>query len=48
MNTDKIYSAPRLREISVVFNRVIAQSVGGNTGYSGDDLIDGGDLTDNG
>lgn len=40
------YIAPGIISTPLRHNRAIAASVGGNTGYSGDDIIIGGDLID--
>lgn len=46
MKKNNEYSAPRLKAVCITLNRVIAQSVGGDTGYSGGGVIGGGTLTD--
>lgn len=40
------YISPRIISTPLRHNRAIAASVGGNTGYSSDDIISGGDLSD--
>lgn len=40
------YIAPGIISTPLRHNRAIAASVGGNTGYSGEDIISGGDLND--
>ena len=42
----KIYITPFVEVIVAHFESILCGSVGGNTGYDSDDVIGGGDLSD--
>ena len=42
----KIYITPFVEEIATHFESILCGSVGGNTGYGGDDIIGGDNLLD--